>query len=114
MEQTYLTDRQLAEFERLDLHRLELKGDHWRAAWDAAELAAEVKQDHRHEAYPLVFAVLWSLLTVAEACERQLAKQERTSADDTGETAAARIYRYLDELTNRVLKQSERKLSLPL
>ncbi len=94
-----MTTDQRQWLERIEMHRLERTGDQFAQAWDAAELAAQFADRQTPEA----FAILWTCLRTAVACENRLNDDGRSSQCDTYETAAERITRYLDRATGTVL-----------
>jgi hypothetical protein len=98
-----IMDRQQRSIlERIELNRLEPTGDQFEAAWEAAGLAYEMAD--RGPAAE-AFAILYICLTCAEACERRLNSEGRSSTGDDNRTAAQRIRSRLDHLTNVVISR---------
>jgi hypothetical protein len=93
----------LTRLEALEAIRLSGEGDLWQAAWDAYDLAAKVEWEFPRRPTAEALATVWMALTMAEACERRLAEQSRTTADDNGDWASVRIRAKLDRLAAATL-----------
>jgi hypothetical protein len=92
-----------ARLESLELACQTQQGDAWKLAWDVVDLAAEIHAEAGKTPPADALAATWYCLVFAKSCDRRLAAEGRTSADDSGDTASTRVQAYLDRLAGRAM-----------